>query len=519
MEGSDNSDLDFNQKGVETTPYYTPNQKPSLPESGPEPVNIDFSSPDSGIDSFGASMKEEPGSSSSTSSDSETDSFSLSGTDIHDTPANTDEKGLPKGIKMQEFPDTDAEQHSHKLGEDKTDSILMGQNRNYEELLSKFNKTEEELKVSNLKLSLSEQEILQLKDELDSVQKELKVKVNDLECENGQVLELQKQTAELETHVPDCCNKIANLVEQLEAAKEQLKTSNDELVRLREELQSRSSDTHELQAQLEVAKENTATLECQLGSRRKQILQLEGRISCYKANETKHARAMQKLKDEMLTSKAQITWERDQMQANIHSLSAIQKEMGSTLRECEARGDLLQKQLIQFETEKLKEEEQHATEKMALQGEISCLKEELGQRRHDVEAVNMEFDKHKQKYDMLTTERDEANAKIDKLMAELSFRDNQITEGDRELSQLRAQNAELISVSETRKNLIDELKMNVEELEKEVTMQKVVISDRDEEKREAIRQLCISLEHYRNGYKELLQAFIGFRRHHAVIAS
>jgi allophanate hydrolase subunit 1 len=43
------------------------------------------------------------------------------------------------------------------------------------------------------------------------------------------------------------------------------------------------------------------------------------------------------------------------------------------------------------------------------------------------------------------------------------------------------------------------LKLRLEEL-------KEVISDKDEEKREAIRQLCYSLEYYRSGYRELVQA-------------
>jgi chromosome segregation ATPase len=155
---------------------------------------------------------------------------------------------------------------------------------------------------------------------------------------------------------------------------------------------------------------------------------------------------------------------------------------------------------------------------MVMQGEISSLKEELSQRRHEVEAVNKGFDKHKQKFDMLMTEKDEANAKIDKLKAEISFRDDQIENMERELFQQRTQQAELTAESETRLNLLNELKLKVEEFEKAVTRQNAVISDRDEEKREAIRQLCFTIDHYRSGYKELLQAFTGHRRR-TVIAS
>ena len=67
-------------------------------------------------------------------------------------------------------------------------------------------------------------------------------------------------------------------------------------------------------------------------------------------------------------------------------------------------------------------------------------------------------------------------------------------------------------------NLVDEQRLKVEELEKEVDSQIVLISDGAEEKREVIRQLCFSLEHYRSWYQELRKAFI-VHKQHAVLAS
>lgn len=525
MEGFDNSDLGCDEGNQLVTPFYTPYQKPILPKSGIEPVNMEFTL-SSGGDSSVASMKEGSGSSSSSSSDSEADSSNPSVINYYGVPGNADGKGLPEGFKLKEdFPDL--KQQVHLAGEENTDNILWAvrENKSYDELLRKFIKTEEELKVSNFKLELSEKEIVKLKIQietsdgrLDNALKELKMKEDDLEYKKGQILELQNQTADLETHVPDCCYKIAKLVEQLEVAQEQLKVSNDENERLSEELRSRSSGAHELQGQLEVAQENVASLELQLDSGKKQIRELEDRITWYKANETSHELEVQKLKAEMLDAKAQFSFEKDQLHSDIENLSEVKILLGSRLEEWESRSNVLESKLRQIEAENLKLEELHATQRMVLQGEISCLKEELDQRRHDVESVNKEFDRHKQKYDMLMTERDGANAKIHKLMAEVSFRDDQIANMERELFQLHAQQAELISGSETRLNLVNELKLKVEELEKEVSRQNAVILDRAEEKREAIRQLCFSLEHYRSGYQDLLRAFAGQKRH-AVIAS
>ena len=226
MEDSVKFDAGSDQGNALVTPYYTPYPKHLLPKSGLQPVNIEFS-PSSGGDNSVASMKEGPGSSSSSSSSS-----------------------------------TDSEQERKIVGEEKTDNVsLESENRSYNELLKEFLKNKEELKLSNIKLKLSEEKIVKLnvqieksEGELNNVLVELKVKEENLEYEKGQVLELQKKTADLETHVPDCSLKIAKLVAQLELAEEQLKISDDEIARLEEELNSRSLGTRELQGQLEVAR-------------------------------------------------------------------------------------------------------------------------------------------------------------------------------------------------------------------------------------------------------------------------
>ncbi|XP_045792643.1 protein NETWORKED 4B-like [Trifolium pratense] len=515
MEGSDDFGEGFDQESLLATQYYTPHPKQILPKSGLQPVNLDFS-PSSGGVSSATSVKEEGSRSpSSSSSDSEPESFIKSVIHYQGTPVNTDGEQSPEGKLKEDLPDM--ERPSQFVGE--------GENRSYDELLKKFIKNEEELRVSNFKLQLSEEEIIKLKNQieksegqLDNARKELTLNKEELEYEKGQVLELQKQTAELETHVPDCCYKIANLVEELEVANEHLKISNNEVARLRKELESRSSETHQLQGHLRVTQENVVKLESWLDSERNKVRELEDTIAWFKANETNHELEVQRMKAEMLDVQEQFSFERDQLHSEIVSLSEMKIDLTSRLEEWECRCNLLEKKLRQCETENLEQEELYATQQIVMQGEISSLKEELSQRRHEVEAVNKEFDKHKQKFDMLMTEKDEANAKMDKLKAEISLRDDQIANTERQLLQQHTQQAGLTAESEARLYLLNVLKLKVEELEKEVTRQNVVISDRDEEKREAIRQLCFSIDHYRSGYKELLQAFTGHRRR-TVIAS
>ncbi|GAU42593.1 hypothetical protein TSUD_303090 [Trifolium subterraneum] len=90
------------------------------------------------------------------------------------------------------------------------------------------------------------------------------------------------------------------------------------------------------------------------------------------------------------------------------------------------------------------------------------------------------------------------------------------------IKELEASLTEMVFIFKANKNEGNMLKLRVEELEKEVSTQNGVISDKDEEKREAIRQLCYSLEHYRNGYRELVREInkVYRGRHgHVVIAS
>ncbi|KAL2339495.1 hypothetical protein Fmac_007435 [Flemingia macrophylla] len=490
MEDTENSNAG-GQGNAPVTPYYTPYPRQMSQISGLQPINIDFS-PSSGGDSSVVSVKEGAGSPSSSSS-SQTDSN-------HESPIVEEEKTDGKSWKIED--------------------------RSYDELLREFLEKEEELKVSNFKLQLSEEENIKLKiqiekneEQLDNAFEELTAaKEENVEYEKGHILELQKKTSDLETQVSDCCNKITKLVAQLELAEEQLKISNDEIARLKEELDSRSSGTRELQGQLEVAQENVTTLGSQLDSERKQIRELEDKFTWYKAIETNHELELQKLKAEMLDAQAQFSLEKDQLHSDIVRLSEEKIQLVSRLEEYECRSNELEKNSRQSEEEKLKLEELLATKQMVLQGEISCLKEELELRRLDVEAVNKEFDRHKQKYDMLMAERDEVNAKIHNLVAEASHRSNHIANMEKEILELREQKEDLLSGSVATLGLINELKLKVDDLEKEVTRQNAVISDRAEEKREAIRQLCFSIEHYRSGYKELLQAFAGHKRH-AVRAS
>uniref|UniRef100_A0A7C9A315 Uncharacterized protein n=1 Tax=Opuntia streptacantha TaxID=393608 RepID=A0A7C9A315_OPUST len=113
---------------------------------------------------------------------------------------------------------------------------------------------------------------------------------------------------------------------------------------------------------------------------------------------------------------------------------------------------------------------------------------------------------------MLMSEKDELFAKLQTRDDEVNHRDIRIQQMEEHMSKLTAQNEKLLTELKWTQKLAEELKMKVDDQENQLVNQRLVICNRAEEKREAIRQLCFSLEYYRNGYHELRQAFIKHKR-------
>ncbi|PON48607.1 Protein Networked (NET), actin-binding (NAB) domain containing protein [Trema orientale] len=357
-----------------------------------------------------------------------------------------------------------------------------------------------------------QQKTIELETELSNLNDKLQTREADLELERKRVLDLQGQIFELETHVSNTDYKSGMLEEELEVTRNMLKGSDKEIANLRHVLNERETEGHQLQNQLELAREDIATFEARLDSERRHVSELQERIVRYNADVSDRDLKVSELKAALHDAEKQFSMEKAQLQSDVSSLSEKQVLLGLRLKECELRTKELEDKILLSEAEKIEMQRFHVAEEMALKNENNQLKVELSERREHVEVLNKEFDKFKLKYDMLMAEKDGLIARVDTLMANVSARDNQIQEIERYLSQLRKKQEELIDESQSAQRLIDELKLRMDELQNEVDRQRIVISDGAEEKREAIRQLCFSLEHYRSGYQELRQAIIGHRR-------
>ncbi|CAN6705401.1 unnamed protein product [Malus baccata var. baccata] len=330
--------------------------------------------------------------------------------------------------------------------------------------------------------------IAELETELSSLKEKLQVKESDLTMEKMRVFELQEQIVELENRASDRDNEIRKLMEDLEVTKERLKGSDEEIANLK----------HELADRISKGADQMQGVESQLDSERKHVSELQERIVRCNADIFGHELEVMQLKSALHDAREQFSLEKADLQADISSFAAKQIVLDTRLEELSLRNKRLEDEIRQCETDKMEMERLHAVE--------------VADKNGHVEAVNKDLDMFKLKCDRLMAEKDELNARAQTLMANVSSRDNQIQEMAGHLSRLQTEHECLIVGSESARRLVDELKTRVEELQQEVKRQSVVISDGAEEKREVIRQLCFSLEHYRSGYQELRQAFTGHRQ-------
>ncbi|EEF41594.1 Myosin heavy chain, embryonic smooth muscle isoform, putative [Ricinus communis] len=464
------------------TPMLTPDQKLGLHQTGHQ-----VESASSGGASSDLSPKD--GSDSSSSSDSESDSFNSSGDAYYSLPVNSDRKGLhQKIIELRNgLPIMDIKLQLN--AEDNGDCMLDAQEKeNYEELLGRSIMYEEELRDSKLKLQLSEEEVARLKGELEKRESDMVL----AETLQGQLelahTDLRMREADLEV----------------------------ERIRVMELQQGLADRTNELQGHLKLAQEEINMLRTKLDSEFWQALDLQERIVQYKNDVSALDDEVKASKLALLNAEENFLAEKAHLQSNISSLLERETMLEARLRDWELKGESLEEKLKQCETEKKDLQLVYDIQRIGLQGEISELKVELGDKGGHLEIVNKNLDSLKFKYDMVMAEKDGMNAKINTLIADLSSRDNEIGQMEERLRRIRIENAELIAGSESLQRTVNELRLRVVELEKEVDKQRGELSAGAEEKREAIRQLCFSLEHYRSGYKELCQAF---HKRHAVMAS
>ncbi|XP_071722275.1 protein NETWORKED 4A-like [Rutidosis leptorrhynchoides] len=357
-------------------------------------------------------------------------------------------------------------------------SLKVAANGNYEELLGRVAKYEEELNYLKVKFHLSGIEIDRMKSELEkastrlkSAQEEIDASDAKLETERMEVVHLKEKIAELEACASESNRRTANLIVELEESRASRQVSDKEIV----------------------------MLNAKLGSETRQVSELKEEIAKYKA-------ALSETQTNFSKAKAQ-------MQSEMHQLTENCATLNARLVEWQLQGKCLEDKLKRHEDAEMEMKSLLENKEYAMQSEINNLKEQLGNKGNHVEVLNKDFDNLKLKYDMLMAEKDGFKAKIDELFAEVSSRDDTVKQMAEQLNQSNADNVKNVAISEEERKVIRKLEVRVDELEKDVGMQKSMVLNGAEEKREAIRQLCFTLDYYRNEYRELREAFRSNKRY------
>ncbi|XP_045820082.1 CAP-Gly domain-containing linker protein 1-like [Trifolium pratense] len=614
MGGSSYSNVDCDEVRVSVTP----SQKQELMKFELLSLNTDFPPSCDGDNSSVNEGCESP--LSSWDSEPETDIPSLINCD------GMPDQGSLQSINLEENY-LGMEEQNQFVGVENTDDGLLWEmdNRSYEELLKKFNEKEEELRVSNFKLTLSEQEIIKLnvqvengEAQLNNVREELKLKEEELnkqkELSEEEIVMLKIQIEKSENRLDNVheelqlkeeeLNKQKELSEeeiskskiQIEKSENQLTNVNGELKRKEDELKNQKellkkavshmksyieksvnrfnnvneelklkekelnkqkelseeeifklkTQIEKSEIQLQVTRENMANSELELVSERQKNQMLGDLVKTYKANETNQEQEVRKLKSELLDSQAKFSFD-------IADISKLNMELTSKLKDCQSRNKELENKLSRDRDAKVAQE-------MVLEEEINCLREELGQKMHLVEAANKEKEmvvierneakakikkleheifsckaeklkhadlhatqqkflqdeimslrkEHGQRMDMVMVELDEANVMIANLKAEICSRDDKISNMKKHTDDVKTSLKGLMIDYDTALKEVNDLKLKVGELEFEVTRQNGVISDMAKGKnKEALRQVHDyyegKLEIYKTAYNELLQ--------------
>ncbi|KAK8963320.1 hypothetical protein KSP40_PGU021350 [Platanthera guangdongensis] len=150
--------------------------------------------------------------------------------------------------------------------------------------------------------------------------------------------------------------------------------------------------------------------------------------------------------------------------------------------------------------------------------EFEYAKSEANERVKIIDELNGSLDAYKLKVDNLMSERDELNARAKELVDSKNLQESKIRDLAEHLHRLHIEHVNLLKEVEGARKESAELVNRVRDLEGEVESQRVLILDGAEGKREAIRQLCFSLEHYRDRYQKLRRMCVGRGRRLPVIA-
>ncbi|KAK7300793.1 hypothetical protein RJT34_11644 [Clitoria ternatea] len=461
----------------------------------------------------GSNVYHKDGDESSTLTDSEEESDDSSVNNYSGFSGNGSDLGMNRRIMELE---TELREVKEKLWMQDEEHIELSSrgatNENTEHVCPKIIAYEQELIVVNEKLRLSEEEITKLKTELENYRLmdsenleagfELLSTKEDINTGAGarevDALEVQGSIDSVDKELYEQNSKIESLGRDLKFTKDNLKASETQIASLKFEVNKSSERIQQLQDQLDLARKDIASWKTKFNSEKKESSKLQERLARLKTSLSDRDNEIRDLKTAVSDAEQKIFPEKAQLKSEMSKLLEERTHLEEQIREWECRGRSFEEEIRNIQSEKTEMEE-------ALKGEIELLKAEIEQRENIIKDLNISLD-------TLKSEKDNLHLELCSIKEEMSSKDDSIEHLNSHLNQLHMEHVQLIAGMELSHKQVEELKSKVKQLEEEVERQKTEILEGAEEKREAIRQLCFSLEHYRNSYNMLKQHFMGPKR-------
>ncbi|CAA0842395.1 Protein NETWORKED 4A [Striga hermonthica] len=331
---------------------------------------------------------------------------------------------------------------------------------------SKLQAYEDELRLSRENIRKSEEEVARLTAELQ--------KYKSLE-KNSEFVQESMQNAVFEVR------EGSNVPESGEGKFRELE---EEVSNLRKELTSKSLAMQGLQEQLKSVQKEIPVWKNKLEREKREVTKLQDRMTRYKNNLSERDQEIRGLQEAISNANKTLSEENERLKSEITKITKERAYLEDNLKEFDLRCQLLEEDVRRAKAAKAETE-------AVLGIQIERLKAEIAER------------------DEL---REELESKYEKLMAVKNELDARVGEMREHLDHLHSQHAELIGDADVARRSAEELRSRVEELEREVGRKEEALLEGAEGKREAIRQLCFSLEHYRMEYCELREAVMAHKR-------
>lgn len=306
-------------------------------------------------------------------------------------------------------------------------------------------------------------EIEKCKQEAEQVSEKYFHEKSTLESEIQRLQEVVKSFEENLTKVADEKLQLEAQLKELEQTSNDLDDSSAEIIKLQEIIK-------DLQERLENDSNEKSVLE----ERAMELEQVRRQLEDSRA-EARELQTTIKNLNQVLEEKAELENRMKDAEQATSDLNSLVGSLDGKLKATEA-------QLEQLHAEKA---------------------EAILESEKQVSELNQAIARLKTRLELLSSEKDAVDTKASALLTDVAVRDEKLKETDRHLQQLHLEHVELIGAADAARKDASGLRSRVRELEVEVERQRLMVADSAEGKREAIRQLCFSLDHYRHGYQQL----------------